>query len=798
MRGQVVSVNGIAGVLLCGGLLWCALWSPAQGNPPSTPSKGQDASLLTPAAIDERLTAVEERLAHVRAQLALLPTAAADTTPPAGATAEEWSEHKELLHRLENFYQSHLDALRELREIRQFQADLQEEASRWQGFTTPPPYALDVVEALWNTLRAKDREIEVARAEIDMFERLREAARPALMQSQQALRQLTERLERATAPAEAVRTRWLQKLGELRSRHDEAVFTDYDTEVLLKQEILALRLAERDFLQRQAVTASRTSPLSVADRDAKLASLTAEQQTLEAEMARAIVAEQEAQEGLRSGREKLHQAREQQASNPTVVPSQDIAHLQQQLDTRKAEADAASSALEVWRLLSRANTGLQGMWEQRYQLDHSSSIKALDDALQDAAQYLEFMQQWRFYFRSRLEIVRLQVEEREKQLAAWHAGDESKALAEQALRTYTQREAVLQHAVARANEVEAELRNWHDAMHLRREAASFTERLRGMLAKIASLTAAFWHFELLAVEDKIMVEGREVVGQRSVTLGKIIQVLLILGVGLWLAARVVACGQRLVLGRLAGQESMMLLVLRFINLAVVVGLVVFAFVTVHIPLTVFAFLGGALAIGVGFGAQNILNNFISGLILLVEQPIKLGDIVEVEGIRGRITTIGSRCCQMRRFDGIDMLIPNSSFLEKHVTNWTLSDHHLRFSITVGVAYGSSTQHVLDLLKQAVEDHPRTLGDPTPEVLLTDFGDNAILFRVDYWIDISVEPNWRRVASEIRQHVEKLFTEYGITIAFPQQDVHLDSPAPLKVEVVTHTTADGAGQAVQPA
>jgi small-conductance mechanosensitive channel len=84
------------------------------------------------------------------------------------------------------------------------------------------------------------------------------------------------------------------------------------------------------------------------------------------------------------------------------------------------------------------------------------------------------------------------------------------------------------------------------------------------------------------------------------------------------------------------------------------------------------------------------------------------------------------------------------------------------------------------------------------VLLTDFGDNAILFRVDYWIDIRVEPNWRRVASESRRHVEELFTERGITIAFPQQDVHLDNLTPLKVEVVTHTTADGAGQAVQPA
>lgn len=119
------------------------------------------------------------------------------------------------------------------------------------------------------------------------------------------------------------------------------------------------------------------------------------------------------------------------------------------------------------------------------------------------------------------------------------------------------------------------------------------------------------------------------------------------------------------------------------------GLIVFALITVNIPLMVFAFLGGALAIAAGFGAQNILNNFISGLILLLERPIKVGDIVEVEGIRGQIANIGGRCCQVRRFDGIDILIPNSSFLEKNVANWTLSDQQLRFTITLAAAYGST-------------------------------------------------------------------------------------------------------------
>jgi len=215
----------------------------------------------------------------------------------------------------------------------------------------------------------------------------------------------------------------------------------------------------------------------------------------------------------------------------------------------------------------------------------------------------------------------------------------------------------------------------------------------------------------------------------------------------------------------------------------VVGLVVFSLLAVNIPLTAFAFMGGALAIGIGFGAQNIINNFISGLILLVEKPIKLGDIVEVEGIRGRVSNIGSRCCLVSRADGVDMLIPNSSFLEKSVTNWTLSDRKLRFGVNVGVAYGAPLPEAMRLLRLAAHGNPAVLDNPAPEVQLEDFGDNAQVLRVEYWLDMAVSPDFRRVASEIRQAIGEAFAASGIEISFPQRDIHLDSRAPLQVEVV---------------
>jgi potassium-dependent mechanosensitive channel len=211
--------------------------------------------------------------------------------------------------------------------------------------------------------------------------------------------------------------------------------------------------------------------------------------------------------------------------------------------------------------------------------------------------------------------------------------------------------------------------------------------------------------------------------------------------------------------------------------------VLFAMYTVNIPLTVFTLFGGALAIGVGFGAQNLINNFISGLIMLLERPIKVGDIVDVDGVRGRVSTIGARCSHVRRFDGIEMLVPNSAFLEKNVTNWTLSDRLIRFSVTVGVAYGSPVRDVSKLMMMVLEEHGKILKYPEPLVLFEDFGESALVFTSYYWIELAGETDSRIVASDIRFRIDRLFREAGISIAFPQRDIHLDGIGPVDVRIV---------------
>jgi len=214
---------------------------------------------------------------------------------------------------------------------------------------------------------------------------------------------------------------------------------------------------------------------------------------------------------------------------------------------------------------------------------------------------------------------------------------------------------------------------------------------------------------------------------------------------------------------------------RILFYTILVAVVMTALGFLQIPLTAFAFVSGAIAIGVGFGAQNILNNFISGWILMSERPVRIGDVVEIEGAFGVVEAIGGRSTRIRRVDGVHLLVPNSTMLETTVVNWTLVDRNVRTSITIGIAYGSPVRKVADLILQAVTEQKEVLTDPPPQVIFDDFGDSALVFVVYFWSDAGSEKGLRAIRSEIRFRLTALFDEHGIVIPFPQRDVHFVTP-----------------------
>jgi len=178
---------------------------------------------------------------------------------------------------------------------------------------------------------------------------------------------------------------------------------------------------------------------------------------------------------------------------------------------------------------------------------------------------------------------------------------------------------------------------------------------------------------------------------------------------------------------------------------------------------------GAIGIGLGFGLQNIFNNFVSGIILLFERPIKIGDVIEINGIWGTVRKINVRSTQVRTFDNADLIIPNADFVSQQLTNWSFRDARVRRHIVVGVAYGSDTQLVKETLFNIAYNHPQVYKRPHPEVLFEDFGDSALIFKLRLWASIQY---FLSVETDIRFEIDRQFRKLGITIPFPQRDVYI--------------------------
>jgi potassium-dependent mechanosensitive channel len=300
------------------------------------------------------------------------------------------------------------------------------------------------------------------------------------------------------------------------------------------------------------------------------------------------------------------------------------------------------------------------------------------------------------------------------------------------------------------------------------------ERLVGKdVARAVEIIRYLWNFELVA--------GAGPDSKAVVTIGTVAGGIVLLGLGYIAAGMISRWVAKKLLSRfhlnksdVAPLQSLTFYVLLAMSTMVSLNVL-------HVPLAVFSFLGGALAIGAGFGSQNIVNNFISGLILLVERPIRVGDVIELDGKSGTVTQIGARSTRIANRFNHEIIVPNSKLLETSVVNWTLSDDVVGCVLAIGAAYGSPTREVERLLKLAANSHARVLQEPRPEVVFADFGADSLLFELRFSVNLR-ETNKGEVESELRFAIDELFANRGLVIAYPQRDVHLNILRPVEVRL----------------
>ena len=189
-----------------------------------------------------------------------------------------------------------------------------------------------------------------------------------------------------------------------------------------------------------------------------------------------------------------------------------------------------------------------------------------------------------------------------------------------------------------------------------------------------------------------------------------------------------------------------------------------------IDLSKLAIIAGGLGVGIGLGLQGLVNNFVSGIVVLYERRINVGDAVQLGDIGGRVQQMGLRACTVRTWEGAEVIVPNATLTTDRVTNWTLSDEHRRIDLPVGVAYGTAPEKVADLLLTVARKHAYVLAEPAPVVLFRGFGDSALLFEVRVWTNHF--DAWVQTQSELTTAVYAALREAAIEIPFPQRDVHI--------------------------
>jgi small-conductance mechanosensitive channel len=269
-----------------------------------------------------------------------------------------------------------------------------------------------------------------------------------------------------------------------------------------------------------------------------------------------------------------------------------------------------------------------------------------------------------------------------------------------------------------------------------------------------------------------LLSVRATIGSQQITVGLVLLAGGLLGVSYLASWILQTLLTENVLARRNVETGVLHSVARLVHYALISIGFVLALVVLGIDLTKMTLLVSALGVGIGFGLQTIVNNFVCGLILLFERPLRVGDTIELGGQRVRIVKIGLRSTTVRTLAQADVIVPNTDLVTNQVTNWTLTDRQAQGMIAVGVAYGSDVALVMQTLQECALAHTGVLKSSAPQILFRSFGDSALNFEV--YFRVAEVDNRAQIESDLRQEIDRRFRQAGIEIPFPQRDLHVRS------------------------
>ncbi len=762
--------------------------SPEKSYPaPEGGGKEPERKVTLPASeeeINQDIARLQSRLQEIRSRA--IPSGGEDahgrSDGMATALPEEVAEWKRLDFEQIYLLESQLNALQDLKEIRKENGERAVERNEWRGFSKSPPFPVSFLEDLHNAIKDKqfERDMVVVRREIvegQLQETLKNLERAGA-----ELRLAEERISAGKEGENNGRALWLRDLARRRYELAEAGALSLETQRLVLGEDLDGMRDYLPFLAQRYRLAVSVSPLSKGDLDRKLQELEELKKSHTERLNGALEEEEAANQALEQAREKLHRAQESvpPGKEPAPFRQKKIDFLKNMLDAEKARLDTTRLKNEIYKEMLHYLAVEQQVWEDRYRIGGEGTPEEVGKLSAENRKILEHIRLWKNSLEDGQDKLSPLLRSQREKLASGGLPKGEEQLAKTFVAAHAGRESLYREALKGLNRTERAMERWGEDLGALGERLSKGFDIGEWLRALSSPVRDLWNAELYVAEESVIVDHQKISRPISVTAGKIAKALIILLLGVWSAGRMKGPVERLAARRFWMDESAAGRIGRKWTFFTFIALITFALASVNIPLAVFAFFGGTLAIAAGFGAQHLIGNFISSVILLFDRTIQVGDVVEIDGHRGRVTSIGMRSSSILRFDGVEMLVPNSQFLEQRVTNWTHSDKHVRYEISVGVSYHSPTKKVSDLILAVVKDDPHTLTDPAPIVFLEEFGDSALVFRVHLWLVLDTDESNRVVLSGIRHRIKGALDEAGIVMAFPQRDVHLEAKDPITV------------------
>ena len=753
-------------IALLGLLLMLPAIVPAQqfdlGPPFSKPAETEPLKeqVAPEKEIQSRIADIEERIKKFS------ETETEEVATGLAVTIDMLRERTETLQEILAYYTRQLNAIKKQAELLTEKELLEGQISTGEAFKLEeaPPYPFKIYEEQLKKLTDNERNKQTAEAAVKISRALLENARARLKEAGQQKRLIKE----AAAPAEegekVLLYNWQLAEAEREEELSQAIVAfheAFDRNTQLESELADLKLGRDQQIMdmiRPRLYFTRQ------DYEKEIAAIEAKRSDLQGQT-RELLKKQGRNERLSiRAQKKIYGTGNEEAQARAKA---EVQAWEQWRQTYYRRLEQSEGWVEVLN-------SLKELWGKRFRLfNDDADANTLNQWRKEALDTGERFQQIVTLEQNRQNSYHLQISKLDERIGQKELSEEIKIFLKE------ERNAVIELArgtflyigdLGNATEM---FQNFLDEITFVQKHAPLSETLRSYLGLLVSL----WHYEIYAVEES------------TITLGKMIIALTILILGVMLIRQLTKVLHRRMVSREKINESTASIIEKLLYYAGILTVLLSAMRIVNIPLTAFTFMGGAVAIGIGFGAQKLINNFISGFILMAEQPIKVGDLIQMGEEMGWVDEIGARCTRVRTFANINILVPNSHFLENNIINWTHTDNIVRGKVRVGVIYGSSLKEVKKKLLQAAEEHGEILNHPEPFVWFTDFGENALIFDLYFWISVSALTGHQRIESDLRFIIDGLFRAAKIVSAFPQRDIHLDASKPLKIELSRNEEAD---------